>query len=241
MLAIITGTIRPGRAMGQLMLKNEAERLQQYKDALQFMIQSKAFFKIVFCENSGYGTECFTDMQEEAAKTGIKLELISFMGNAEEVLKHGKGYGEGEIMDYVFANSSLLQDEPCFVKITGRLKIVNIKDICERINQRVCYFNIPNRTIRDYYDTKLYAMPTEMFNKHFRKVYDNVWDDKGIYLEKVYTKILLEEKIKVKNFERYPRVLGIQGSTGLDYGYTEWKCKIKDVVSRLGGYKVNER
>ena len=37
------------------------------------MIQSKAFSKIVFCENSGYGTECFTDMQEEAAKTGIGI------------------------------------------------------------------------------------------------------------------------------------------------------------------------
>lgn len=241
MLAIITGTIRPGGAVGQLKLKNETERLQQYKDSLLFTIQSKAFSKIIFCENSGYGMECFTDMQEEAAKTGTKLELLSFTGNAEEVLKHGKGYGEGEIMDYVFANSSLLQDEPCFVKITGRLKIVNIKDICEQINQEVCYFNIPNRTIRDYYDTKLYAMPTEMFNRYFRKAYTQVWDDKGIYLEKVYTKILLEEKIKVKNFTRYPRVVGTQGSTGLEYGYTEWKCKVRDIISKFGGYKVNER
>ena len=57
-------------------------------------------------------------------------------------------------------------------------------------------------------------------------------------MEKVYTKILLEEKIKVKNFARYPRVLGIQGSTGLDYGYTEWKCKVKDLISRIGGYRI---
>ena len=238
MLAIITGTIRPSGTVGQLILKNESERLSQYKDALMFIIQSKTFSKIVFCENSGYGIGCFTDMQEEAAKFGTKLELISFTGNAEEVLKHGKGYGEGEIMDYVFANSRLLEDEPCFAKITGRLKIVNIKDICERISPKVCYFNIPNRNIRDYYDTKLYAMPTEVFDEYFRKAYVQVWDDKGIYLEKVYTKILFDEKLKVKNFVRYPRVLGKQGSTGLDYGFTEWKCKVKDVISRFGGYKV---
>lgn len=241
MLAIITGTIRPSGQMGRLVLKNEAERLQQYVDALLFMVHSKAFSKIVFCENSGYGIECFTELQEEAAKSGTKLELLSFTGNAEEVLKHGKGYGEGEIMDYVFANSRLLAAEPCFVKITGRLKIVNIKDICERINPEMCYFNIPNRTIRDFYDTKLYAMPIGVFNEYFLKAYDKVWDNKEIYLEKVYTKILSEQKIKVKNFPRYPRVIGMSGSSGLDYGYTEWKCKIKDIISAIGGYKVKNR
>lgn len=238
MLAIITGTIRPGESMRKLMLKNEAERLQQYMDALLFMIQSKAFSKIIFCENSGYGTDCFITLQEDAVKFGIELELLSFTGNTREVLKHGKGYGEGEIMDYVFANSKLLQAEPCFVKITGRLKVINITDICERINPEKCYFNIPNRTIRDYYDTKLYAMPTAVFNEYFLKAYEKVWDDKGIYLERVYTKIILEQKISVKNFVRYPRVVGMSGSTGLDYRYIEWKCKIRDIISMAGGYKV---
>ena len=158
-----------------------------------------------------------------------------------EVEKHGKGYGEGEITYYVFANSRLLSGEPCFVKITGRLIIVNISDICRRMKPEICYFNIPNRTIRDFYDTKLYAMPTEVFKKYFRKTYDAVWDEKGIYLERVYTKILSEQGVKVKNFPRYPRVIGMSGSTGLDYGYTEWTCKVRDSISILDGYKVNEK
>lgn len=241
MLAIITGTIRPGAQVGQLVLKNETERLQQYKDALWFTIQSKAFSKIVFCENSNYGTECFTDLKEEADKYAVELELLSFAGNSEAVLKHGKGYGEGEIMDYVFANSSLLQGELSFVKMTGRLKIVNIKEIFKKIDSGKCYFNIPNRTIRDYYDTKLYAMPTNVFDKYFRNVYDKVKDDEGIYLEKVYTRILTEKRIYVRNFPRYPRVIGTSGSLGYDYGYTEWKCRIRDIISFFGGYKVNEK
>lgn len=238
MLAIITGTIRPNEQVGKLVLKNEEERLRQYQEALLFLIQSKAFSKIIFCENSGYGTDRFQIMHEVAVRSGISLELLSFMGNTEEVLKHGKGYGEGEIMEYVFRNSRLLDMEPYFVKLTGRLKVINIKDICEKINPKICYFNIPNRTIRDYYDTKLYAMPTDIFNRYFRNVYDRVWDDQGIYLEKVYTEILSEEKLKVKNFARYPRVVGISGSSGLDYGFTEWKCRIRDVISLFGGYKV---
>lgn len=241
MLAIITGTIRPNGQVGQLVLKNETERLQQYKDALLFTIQSKAFSKIVFCENSNYGTECFADLKEDADKYGAMLELLSFAGNSEAVLKCGKGYGEGEIMDYVFANSSLLAGELSFVKMTGRLKVVNIKEICKRINSGKCYFNIPNRTIRDYYDTKLYAMPIAVFDKYFRNAYDKVRDDEGIYLEKVYTGILAEQKIQVKNFPGYPRVIGMSGSLGYDYGYTEWKCRIKDIISFFGGYKVNEK
>lgn len=240
MLAIITGTIRPGREVSKLILQNDVDRLQQYKEALLFTIWSNAFTQIIFCENSNFGTECLADMHKEAVKAGIELELLSFEGNAKEVLKHGKGYGEGEIMDYVFKNSRLLSQETYFVKITGRIKIINIKDICERIKDQMCYFNIPNWTIRDYYDTKLYAMPVSIFDEYFRKAYTQVWDDEGIYLEKVYTKILLEEKIKVKNFERYPRVLGKQGSTGLDYRYIEWKCKIKDVISKFNGYKARQ-
>lgn len=238
MLAVITGTIRPGGQVGKLVLKDETERLKQYVEALQFTIRSKAFSKIVFCENSGSSMGKFDDLQAEALQNEVEFEMLSFEGNTEKVSLHGKGYGEGEIMDYVFENSRLLQGEPYFVKITGRLKIVNIKDICERINVGKCYFNIPNRTIRDYYDTKLYAMPTIVFREHFRKAYEEVWDDKGIYLEKVYTRILFEQKIKVYNFAKYPRVIGVSGSTGLDYGYTEWKCGIKDLISKAGGYKV---
>ena len=241
MLAIITGTIRPDKQVGKLVIKNETVRLQQYKDALSYMIRSKAFSKIVFCENSDYGITCFAEEEKEAVKQGVGLELLSFRGSVSEVLRHGKGYGEGEIMDYVFANSKLVTDEPYFVKVTGRLKIVNISDICHRINPEICYFNIPNRTIRDFYDTKIYAMPVSIFKKHFRKVYDLVWDEKGIYLERVYTKILSEQKLKVKNFPRYPRVIGTSGSTGLEYGFTEWKCKIRDIISIFEGYKVNEK
>lgn len=241
MLAIITGTIRPDKQVGKLVIKNETVRLQQYKDALSYMIRSKAFSKIVFCENSDYGIMCFAEEEKEAVKQGIELELISFRGNMDEVVKHGKGYGEGEIMDYVFENSKLLADEFYFVKVTGRLKVVNISDICHRINQEICYFNIPNRTIRNFYDTKIYAMPIAVFKRYFRKMYDLVWDEKGIYLEKVYTRILSEQKIEVKNFPRYPRVIGISGSTGLEYGFTEWKCKIKDIISIFEGYKVNEK
>lgn len=240
MIAIVTGTVKPGLQMENLIISKEEERLQQYTSALLHLIDSGAFRKIVFCENSNYNLQAFELLKKEAAEKETELEILSFQGNMEQASIQGKGYGEGEIMDYVFENSRLLRDETYFVKMTGRLKIANIKKIAELLKENKCYFNIPNHTIRDFYDTRIYGMPTETFRKYFRKAYHRVMDREGIYLEKVYTLVLKEQKIEPDNFPRYPRIAGISGSSGLTYEYTEWKCRIKDFISMAGGYKVTK-
>lgn len=224
--------------MSQLVLRDEEERLRQYKDSIYFFLESGAFSKVVFCENSNYGTEKLSYLMEFAQKRGIELELLSFQGNVEMSCIHGKGYGEGEIMDYVFTHSRLVEKEPYFVKITGRLKVDNVKDIVKHINQQRTYFNIPNRTRRDMYDTRIYGMPVNQFKDFFLNSYKRVMDDQGIFLEMVYTEILQKHSIKVFNLPKYPRIVGMSGSGGGIYVYTEWKCKIRDVFSKINFYKI---
>lgn len=238
MLGIITGTIKPPVQMSQLTLRDEEERLRQYRESMEFFIDSGAFSKIVFCENSGYGMEKFFPLIAHGERKGIKLELLSFQGDTGKVCFHGKGYGEGESMAYVFSHSKIAVREPYFVKITGRLKVDNIKNIVERLHQEKTYFNIPNRTIRDLYDTRIYGMPTEQFQKVFLDVYGQVMDQQGIFLERVYTRVIQENQIQVTNFPVYPRIVGMSGSGGAVYDYTEWKCKVKDLLSRMNFYKV---
>lgn len=240
MVAIITGTISPSEQMGQLVLKNTEERLKQYIDALDFLIREKAFDKIIFCDNSGYSMEQLRFLEEAAWANGTELELLSYEGNTQKCIEHGKGYGEGENLEYVFYHSELLRSETYFVKLTGRLKVVNIRDICRRLRTGRIYFNVPKSSIREYYDTRIYAMPVETFQSLFLSAYPQVCDDKEIYLEKVYTKVLQNNNLRVHNFPKYPRITGIGGSTGQTYDYSEWKCKIKDWVSFFGGYLVHE-
>lgn len=239
MLAIITGTISPAKQMGQLILRDEKERLKQYKDSIQSVLCSGAFSKVVFCENSNYGIGDMTYLKDIAGENDVELELLSFQGNEEKACIHGKGYGEGEIMDYVFSHSKLIGTEDYFVKITGRLKIDNMKDIVSRMKRQRTYFNIPNRTIRNFYDTRIYGMPAGQFQEYFLHSYEQVMDERGIFLETVYTKILLERNVKVSNFPRYPRIVGVSGSVGVVYCYTEWKCKIKDMLSMINFYKIS--
>lgn len=238
MLLVLTGAVKPAASCGNVTIRDEAERLKQYIESIQFFIESGAFTKIVFCDNSNFGTEKLESLQNEAQKHCVLLELLSFQGNAEQTAIHGKGYGEGEIMDHVFANSKLLSGEQSFMKITGRMKVDNIKAIISRLKVEKTYFNIPNRTHREMYDTRMYVMPVKAFRTLFINQYDKVMDDEGIYLEKVYTSVIQENHIHIDNFPRYPRIVGVSGSTGVQYVYTEWKCKIRDVLSQFNFYKV---
>lgn len=238
MLIVVTGTIRPSNQVNQLALRNEDERFVQYEESLRSLLESRACSKIVFCENSNYGTEKLYHLKTLAEKNRIELELLSFEGDAAQTGIHGKGYGEGEIMNYVLSNSRLATAADFFVKITGRMQIDNIKEISVRLNRGKTYFNIPNRTRRDIYDTRIYAMPKKQFASYFKDSYEKVQDGQGIFLETVYTDILLKNSIHVTNFPRYPRITGISGSNGITYGYTEWKCKIRDILSKLDFYTI---
>lgn len=239
-VGIVTGTIRPSSQMGQLVVRDEKERLEQYVQSIRSLIEAEAFKKIVFAENSNYGCDALEGLQIAADEHQVELECLSFQGNTEQACIHGKGYGEGEIMDYVFQHSQLLKNEPYFVKITGRLQVDNMAAIAARLKKTRTYFNIPNPTRRDIYDTRIYAMPVKQFEEYFENEYGRVMDREGVFLEHVYTEILRDNHIYVSNFPLYPRVRGVSGSGGLAYDYKEWKCKVKDLLCKVNYYKVKE-
>ncbi|WP_026653825.1 hypothetical protein [Butyrivibrio proteoclasticus] len=236
MIIIVTGTIAPSSGIKQLELRNTNERLLQYKSALVSLLISKPNASIVFCDNSGFDTESFMDIQSIAKDNRIKFELLSFKGNDEAVIKHGKGYGEGEIIKYVLTNSRLAKDDNYMIKLTGRLQFVNISDLVKRVQTDRIYFNVPNRRNRKIYDTRIYAMPIDVFKTYFIEAYKRVDDNKGYYIEHSYTDVILENQIMTRNFPVYPRIVGNSGSGGFRYEYKEWKAKIKDLASKTNFY-----
>lgn len=239
-LLILTGTINPAPQTGFLELRDVQEREEQYFLSLKYFIETGVFQKIIFCENSNYESHVIKKLGEIAQNKRVRLELLSFQGDAARTAEQGKGYGEGEIMEYIFRRSKLLEGEEYFIKITGRLLVDNISSLARKMNNNICYFNIPNHSHREMYDTRIYGMPVRLFRSLFIEAYHRVNDREGRYLEKVYTAVLEENHIKVRNFPRFPRIRGISASTGAEYVYTEWKCRIKDMVSLLNLYKVRK-
>ncbi len=236
MVIVVTGTVAPGKNIGQLALRNYKDRLDQYISGLKKTIEAKPDANIVFCDNSGYGTESFAELIDLANANNINLEVMSFCGDIGAGARHGKGYGEGEIMKDVLENSKLARNDDYLIKITGRLIVNNIADIVKKVDRRRIYFNIPNIHRKDIYDTRLYAMPISVFKGYFIEEYCKVDDDRGYILECVYRDAVLSNKLTSHNFPCYPRIVGQSGSGGGRYEYTEWKSRIRDALSRLNFY-----
>lgn len=238
MVLIVTATINP-TTQDYLKINNISDRISQYKDSLIHFINCGAFDKIILCDNSNYlaGNDIFKIEKELADKNGISLELLSFAGNTDKVKEQGKGYGEGEIMEYIFANSKLIQNEPYFFKVTGRLKVDNVAEIVKNTKHNdACLINIPNRTRHDIFDTRFYGMPVSMYRKYFLKAYKNTDDKNKKYLETVFKEVIDTNHLKHRNLPRYPRIKGISGTFGSTYSYKEWKTKIKDLLSIFNYY-----
>lgn len=236
MVIIITAAIAPKSSVKQLVLRDPKERLNQYISALEHMIDKRPDAKLVFCDNSGFGIEAFEDVKRKALDNNMELEVLSFTGDSEKAAQHGKGYGEGEIVKYALENSKLIAGEDYMIKVTGRLKVDNIAAIVRRVRRNRVYFNVPNIHRTDIFDTRIYAMPIDVFKDYFMDYYQKVDDEGGYYLEHAYTDAILENHIKTSNFPRYPRIIGSSGSGGARYEYTEWKCKIRDVLSLWNVY-----
>lgn len=236
MVIIVTATIAPESNMQQLVLKDKEQRLRQYKSALNSLIDAKPDAKIVFCDNSGFGTDGFEEEIACAKKQGIQLEILSFLGDSDAVIRHGKGYGEGEIIRHVLSESKLICDERYMMKITGRLRVDNIANLVSKVNQNRVYFNIPNIHRKDLFDTRVYAMPVKTYREYFETAYKKVDDDQGYYLEHAFTDAIFENSLKVCNFPCYPRIVGESGSGGAQYTYTEWKSKVRDILSVFNVY-----
>ncbi|WP_156877261.1 hypothetical protein [Salinimicrobium terrae] len=116
LVLILTGTITPN-SLSNLTVKDPALRRQQYLEAIKFYI-NKTKFKMVFIENSGDQLENFPILPE-------RIEYLKFE-SAPVHPDRGIGYKELEIIEFAFKTSKFLKEVKMAVKITGRLKVLNI-------------------------------------------------------------------------------------------------------------------
>ena len=101
---LITGTVQVDPHMPCIAIADEDERFNAYIDTVMWAINETKFDKIVFCENSGYKFN-LDIVDNEAKNAGKRFEYITFIADTDRVVKMGKGYGEGEIIDYALTNS----------------------------------------------------------------------------------------------------------------------------------------
>lgn len=218
-LLIITSTVNVNS--GLTVLVDPQIRLQQYIESILFYLNSSKVDKIIVCDNSGFNYSNIRIIDETASRNNKKIEFLSFKGNTNMIREFGKGFGEGEIISYAFNHSKLMvQDEASFIKVTGRLRILNLDKILKELKQEKNYFNTVNLNpfvnLRKV-DTRFYQCTKRNFIDFFIDSYKEVNDHNEFYLEHVYYDKLSKNKIEYSNSKILPNFLGVSGSTGTLY------------------------
>jgi len=228
-------------------LIDPAERQRQYLDSISWFIQESPLTKIIVCDNSGFTWPL--SLYGQAAAQGKKIELLSFTGNNSLVEQLGKGYGEGEIMAYIMTNSVLLREVDGFLKVTGRLKLVNSRKLLARCKPGNNYFNpvsllrprfLVPKAARPCVDVKVYYVTTDFFRDVLLSAYKDVRDDQIFFLEHAYYQAIARSissgsPTRVTCFPIAPEITGMSGSNG--WTLTERSLPKKlliRLVARLG-------
>ena len=211
---LITGCINPTSNQKYLILTDPEERLRQYVDSILYYFEASPFSKIVFCENSNYKTDKRSELLSIAQRYNIRFEWISFEGDKNLVEKYQKGAGEDEIIDHALADSKILKDTKSFVKVTGRLKLLNIGKLLKDVSLGKNYF------LRDVYrphmhgvDTRFYVCDISYYNSKLRNCYKCGKVNK-LVLEDLYYMILNGDYCVLNSFFR---IEGVSGGNGRDY------------------------
>jgi hypothetical protein len=194
------------------------DRLQQYIDSIDYaIVHYHRVNHIIFCENTGYQCD-FSELQEKARVHGKTFEIIQFSGNFRIIQEKGKGYGEGEIIEYAFTQSEVLRNSIYFYKLTGRVCVRNmdqVMDATQSNNAFIFLSDLKTRSEKRYVRTVIYKADTALYKQVLMDAYQEVDDTRKHYLENVFYSRLAD--VPANSFGKYPVLIGIKASTGKAY------------------------
>ena len=210
-ILLLTGTIQPN-SFDVLAVKDPEIRKQHYLDAISFYLENTPF-KIIFSENSG------TSLAEYFPVSN-RLEFLTFLSPGISP-DRGKGWKELEIIDFTLKNSKLIEDRSLIVKITGRLKVLNIKKLASPAknrmasNARLVYCNIYQSLKMD---SRCFLFTRE-FWPYLQEKGKSI--NLGFSFEKALWQAVVEFKTNgkgtYKQFSQPLRIKGISGGFGIPY------------------------
>lgn len=214
------------------------DRRAQYISACTEWLQNPAVSCLVICENTNdefLGAE----LKILADNIGKQLEYICFSGDANKVAAYGKGYGEGEIINYALHHSRVIgSTQDGFYKISGRLSVKNFTEISRKINPYDNYFKLmATRLNMDrQVDTRFFYVQPEFYEKWLSKSYLAVRDRRKYYLEHEFYRLLKNSRY-IKSFPLFPRIAGSSATLGKEYAQ-ENKDYLRSLLNHIGLYSV---
>lgn len=214
---LLTSSINPTINTPDVGVPDPKVRESQYLFALNFYVELG--YPIVFVDSSN-------TMSDDIVAAGNKTKDFEYHTFASLNSYLGKGAGEKDILDFAFQNSSLLSIAKRVIKITGRYRIDNLKDIIEKVKKSKADVHINFGLNLTRSDSRMIIFKPFFYADYFEpslKEYDfefalarsvhQLMADKGIY----------------EPWPVYPFYNGVNGSTGKQVGFN-WLKKKKFIL-----------
>lgn len=209
---LLTACVDPGGMINTLLQDIEV-RKQQYLEAIGFYLKETKY-NIVFCENTDAD---FYD-EIEAVEKYDRLEYITFFGNDYDK-KRGKAYGEGRIIKYAMENSRFLKDAAYVIKVTGRIKILNINRITEILQTIVLTDDniiMLELFCKNIAKSVCFAAPVKWLSKtideYGERLSESFW-----FETMLYDAVEKSAELRIKTY--FPTICGINGTHNRQYNY----------------------
>lgn len=212
-------------------LKDQSSRVRLTLEAIEKWLAISPDLKLVICDGSNFN---FSELVRKRFPKA-KIESLYFQNNQELVKLHGKGFGEGEIVNYAIKNSEFIKQSEFFVKCTSKLWVDNFLDCLEQWNGTFLCKGVfekvfsPSRTRFAYVDTRFYLVNKDFYQNNLSTAYLNVGGEQGLSLEHCFRDVIVKKELHKVLLTVPPVICGVGGGSGIYYK-NNLKRRIKEIV-----------
>jgi hypothetical protein len=217
------------------------ERLAQYVNCIEYAIDNyKSITHIVFCENTNFRYD-YSLLTERALSKGKILEILSFTGTYDKIIKFGKGFGEGEIIGFALKTSAYIPLFNSFFKLTGRLIVRNMETIIKTTSHSSAFIFNPKEICnkqKNHIETFFYKSDVALYKKELADACLLVDEHKNTYLEHIFYERLKD--LKIRCFNMVPAISGLSGTTGNSYDRIGLDGFVTKLYFKTGVYNLSK-
>ena len=232
---LLTACVDPSKSVNRwLKISNKEERLGQYVDAIEYYCKNTDK-PIVFVDNSGIDISCCERIRNFAIIG--RIEVLTYLAS-EEVRCKGKGFGEQDIIKYALTNSELLKNAEYIIKITGRIKVLDIKfliNLTDKLAKRG-KFVIGEKLFRaEWIQSYCFIAHKDFFsNEYFEEMLSISEEENSMksFEECLYN--LVKYRNNGCNFYHVLKPINVSGicaGFGWDYYCDSWKNNVKCTIN----------
>lgn len=217
---LLTATLRPNSEAISF-INDVTERVEQYASTLRWLICDAQWRPgVVFAENSGYEFREAEALKALAKRNGVPIEFITKLDDSPKFW--GKGYSEGRIIENALSTSALLAGTDGFFKLTGRMKVSNLRWICRSVNRHLDEGGKLDVLCQDtsrapkYLHTQFFWSRKQYYEEHLLQIYRQVNDQNDVILENLWAKALFDGTQRGDAVFQLPFPVLVQGRHGVN-------------------------